>query len=576
MCYSAVYQVFLAIEEVLVRNGRSRKATTEEGLVVTVSRDGKEVMSQAVPSSHGILLLGSCPDEVQQTNKLSIAVTGASGGPSVGTLEVSVADLFDYGPSGGLFSTRNGAAQVWMSCFSPLESDAVSTQFRTLLDVVDVSAISSSPLVENRILVHVMDGLGCPFKNKSNLMVRCEIWEYGEGVDSERSLVSSVSTSSSTHLRQLVWDQKVVMELPFRLPDMPTLPPGARFLLRVVLLRPSIDSSSSTGAEVVAEADRDLIDLLGAIMPKRLRGGDGHKQGEVQVVVALQLKPEHVSAESSKFSTTSSTAVRIRLGLIVPNESQVAAITQDLHNRSKSYALVILVLFAKTGNVVVLTEDEVAKEAESAPPVSVPDKVSVDSEDTQLNNMMKGKTLALYDSIFGSGNRQQVISAEAFVEFCRLHVTEKCAREADAIVKRASSPSYGEVDLPYVMDLQSSVVNATDTGMGSWDIDVSGGRRFVDGYLSINPIPLATRTATFDKMAAPINSEVLKRKIATMSVTVAESELVVTAITNIFLGGSPKDASHISRYSFIRIGLVVSTSLMWHFDYIMQGPSISC
>jgi hypothetical protein len=283
-----------------------------------------------LPSANSIVPIGDFSDAMDSSNRIAITVHQTDDMHTIiGEFSVSTIDLFDYGAAGGLFNTTNGLAQVWISCFSP-DADGsnskIYSQFEGALGILSIPKTKAT----DKVLVHVMDGLGCPLRNKSNLVVKFELLE-GES----RRCVHRVSTSGSTHLRQLTWDQKVLIDLPFRVCDMRDMAPAAlNFVLGIALVRPGERGGGEADMEVVADVEKSVADLL---HPLSYDGrGSSRRQDFFQLILTLQLKSAFTSLESSKFSTSLSSSgseVRLRLGVMLPDEKQTLQVAEEMERR---------------------------------------------------------------------------------------------------------------------------------------------------------------------------------------------------------------------------------------------------
>ena len=284
-----------------------------------------------VAGANSILLLGDFPSDVHASDKLSISVHSQTGGVEIGTIDITVADLYGHGCSGGLFSSHCGSARVWMSCFCPdIGAGATSKQFVNSFQTFAPPSESSN----SKLLIHVMDGLGCPVRNKSNLVVRFDVLESSMESKSPQCPLTSASTSGSTHLRQLAWDQKIVLGLPFRISAAEEAPlPGA--VLGVSLLHArqvedgdqatdslSIASMEGSGMDVIARTESGLADLLLLVTPNKTTG---RQSDQAQLVMSLQVSPKYISAETSTYSVAQS-SVRIRLGLAICDNAEAAEV----------------------------------------------------------------------------------------------------------------------------------------------------------------------------------------------------------------------------------------------------------
>lgn len=377
----------------------------------------------------------------------------------------------------------------------------------------------------DKVLVHIMDGLGCPLRNKSNLIVKFELLE-----SDSRCIVQSVSTTGSTHLRQLTWDQKLLVDLPFKVCDIQAAP---SYVMSIALLRPC-ERSVDSNLEVVAETEKNLTDLLVPLSQDSRNTSRRHDF--IQSILSLQLKPAFTTLESSKFSTSLSSSgseVRLRVGLMIPDEKQTQQTVEEMGNRTVSAEI--------QHNEECDNRKELVRQSQIKPQF-------VQSEEERLNNMLKTRVIHLFDSVFQI-EKTKMLSSDALVEFARLQISENCAQEIIRTIQNFRDLVV-HADMPYAVHLTSAVRKSQPplkSDKDSCKVETTGARKFLLGYMSVHYLPLAVRCGRLDRVAVPLNEKALATKLKSMETVVAETQIAIEAIRDICLVECAKDASHSSR-----------------------------
>jgi hypothetical protein len=169
----------------------------------------------------------------------------------------------------------------------------------------------------------------------------------------------------------------------------------------------------------------------------------------------------------------------------------------------------------------------------------------VQSEEEKLNNMLRARTIQMFESVFHPANTK-TLSSEALIEFARLQISENCAQETLRIFQNFSKIIL-EAEMPYVANLVSAVRKSSRREAGSYNIDISGARKFLSGYMAVNYFPLAGRHGSLDKVSVPLNGKALDTRLEAMGAIIADAEVAIAAIMDICVVGHVKDASHTSR-----------------------------
>lgn len=154
------------------------------------------------------------------------------------------------------------------------------------------------------------------------------------------------------------------------------------------------------------------------------------------------------------------------------------------------------------------------------------------SEDDKMNHMVSTSVLSAFDRIFDP-QRYRIVSTNAFIEFCRLHVSDQFATETKRILERAHHRRAGETIEGYAGDLLSAVQNVSDAEKsGNCDIDVLGARRFLHGYFSANDSFLLDRIGSSKKCSESLSLEAMESRLESMTTMLAETESVITRAIN--------------------------------------------
>jgi hypothetical protein len=152
------------------------------------------------------------------------------------------------------------------------------------------------------------------------------------------------------------------------------------------------------------------------------------------------------------------------------------------------------------------------------------------------------KVLALFDGIFHPRN-VRVLSSGALVEFARLHVSENCAQEAMLILQQQQQRSgIINTEKKYITDLTFAIREPNRGRDDSYEIDVGGARKFLEGYLSDNFTSDDGRSV-HDRVLLQPSVQALETKLAEMQITMPEIEATVVSIVDMCLGKGPADSS---------------------------------